>query len=239
MSEEIPTRYARLVQKIAAAEVVLGSGSSDLASTISVHAADELAYEALEAWIQTKNEATNQLRARANIIHGLTCAYAGRPWRETIPAASICVDIYTPEPVSTAPETLRLYALGSANSVVLRLIENSKDLRYAAWEQTCIALDFFSQISPEGIYHWKGVCHLASALLGERDNRANPNQIAEDIRLALTNLDIESDLYQLARYLQGRGNGRIPHSGWFGTRLFARRAKFTTGDLYHFAPFPS
>lgn len=237
MWAELPPRYAHLARRVATAEIVLGSNGP--ASAIDLNTANDLAQDALEAWLQEQDEATNQLRVRANIIRGLAHAYAGSPWQWTVQASSICVDLFRSEPDTTSSDTLRLYALGSVNNVVVRLLDNSESLPVATEGQIHIALEYFDKVDPEGLYHWKGVAHLASAFLGARDGRPNANQIAEHARLALTHLDIGSELCHLARHLQGRGNGRIPGSGWFGTGFFARRAKFTIHDLYHFSPYPS
>jgi len=233
---ETPPEYAHLARMITAAEVLLGHG---MPPAFSLEAAAQLAELAHHAWCKTGNVAINELRVRANIIHGVAHAYASPAnMRKAIRAATINVDAITPEPPSTVPSTLQLYALATTNSTVMRLLEASPELREEAWEQARIAQDFFGQVEANGVLpgiaHWEGVMYTAIAFLGARDNHLNEAEVQKYARLALGLLDERSGLRYLATYLLGRGDGRVPQSGWFGTNFRRRRAQFSVHDLYHF-----
>lgn len=233
----LPSEYDELAAEITRTEKDLGLPGKPIAVPIMIAA--ELAKHALHAWLNDGGIAANELRVRANIIHGLAHAYSPQPnWLRAIRVGSIGIDFVTPAPRSIVPGTLRLYALGSVNTLVMQLLAGPT-YRVEAWKQACVAEEYFDQIDPAGIWHWKGVLYTALAFMGLRHRQLTPPLVRKYATGALEFLDDRSELRYLADHLLGNGNGLIPGSGLLGTALGVRRAAFSVADLYRFNAAPN
>jgi hypothetical protein len=237
---DVPPEYARLARTIETFESLLRNTGNQSALTLKT--ANEVALQALQLWLTSGTPGANELRVRANIIHGLAHAYSRRPnWRQAISVSSASVDMITPEPETDLPSTMRLYALASANCVVMRILEGSEylEMRGAAMAEVNRALEYFTHIPLGGIEHWLGVVYTASAHLISL--RGRPDEIKTQKRhagMALERLDGKSELRHLALHLRGEGDGRVPGSGWLGSGFRTRHAWFSVYDLYHFRDQP-